>query len=280
MILLVVAGIFILFKAWHGWRVGVVRQSMSVLAAVLGVVAGALAAKVAGPVLGQVLPFPERALGPVGGILVGFLVYLTLALLGAVLFKRTKDQGVLPVRLLYGFGGAVIGVAYAVFLVAVLAVGLRLTGTLAETKLALEKTPYLAASRPPPRDELIGTLAGLKRAAEESPLGAMLARLDPVPDATYATLGKVGKVVGNSRAIERLASSPELRPVVEHPKVVAIFREPGLNQMLIERRYTALLAQPRIVAALDDPEVVARLRAVNWDKALDHALRMPATAAP
>lgn len=273
MILVAVAGIFVLFKTWHGWRLGVVRQSMSVLAAVLGVVAGMLAAKIAGPLLGQVLPFPERALAPVGGILVGFIVYMVLALLGAVLFKRTKEQGVLPVRLLYGAGGALIGAAYSLFLVAVFAIGLRLTGTIAETKLAFEKTPYLAASRPMPPEGLVGALAMLKRRAEDSPLGAILGRFDPVPDSAYATLGKLSKVVGNSRAIERLLSGPELRAVVEHPKVVAIFRERGIQQMVVDRRYAALLAEPRIVAAADDPEVAARLKAVDWSKALDYALR-------
>jgi len=279
-LLLIAAGIFVLFKAWDGWRVGVVRQIVGVLAAVAGGVAGGLTGGIAGTLLGQILPYPERALAPIGGLLVGLVVYLSLALLGALLFKRTKDQGVLPIRWLYGLGGAAIGAVYGVFLVAVFAVGLRLVGTLAETKLAVEMTPHLAAVRAPAQEGLAHALAALKRSAEGSPLGAIIARMDPVPDRVYARFTKLAKLVGNSRAIERLLGSPELRPVVEHPKVLAIFREPGLHQLLIERRYAELLAHPRIVAAADDPEVAERLRAVDWDKALDHALRAAAPGQP
>ena len=71
--------------------------------------------------------------------------------------------------------------------------------------------------------------------------------------------------------------SAEVRPVMDHPKVVALLSDPEVSNAIAQRRYFSLLRNPRLVAAADDPEVSARLRAIDFEKALDTALRKAAT---
>ncbi len=104
-------------------------------------------------------------------------------------------------------------------------------------------------------------------------MGPMLRRVDPLPGTTYSTLGKLGLLVANSRSIERLLGYPGVKPVMSHPKVVALLSDPEVSKAIAERRYLALLSNPRLVDAADDPEVSARLRAIDFEKALDYALR-------
>jgi hypothetical protein len=269
----IAAVLVVLLKAWQGWRLGVVRQLVNIAALLVAVGFGWLVARFAGTLLGGVLPLPARALGPVGGLLAGLVVYGALVLTGAVLFKRTKDQSVALVRVFYGLAGAGLGALYGLALVVALGTGLHLLGAVEEARLAIDRSPHLAAARTPRRDALAERLAAFRHGADDGPLGAIFRRIDPVPDSAYSFLGRISQLMADSRSIERFLGSPELRPVVEHPKVTALFRDPELNRMILERRYFSILSNPAVIAAADDPEVMRRLRAVPWDRAFDHALR-------
>ena len=97
--------------------------------------------------------------------------------------------------------------------------------------------------------------------------------VDPLPETTYSTLTKLATLVSNSRSMERFVTYPGVRPVMQHPKVAALVNDPEVSKAIAEHRYLALLSNPRLVAAADDAEVSARLRAIDFEKALDFALR-------
>jgi hypothetical protein len=260
-----------LFKAWQGWRLGVVRQIVGLGALVVAAGCGFLGSDAAGAILSPLLPFPERVVAAVGGVLLGFAVYLAITIVSAILFKKTGDQKVTLVRVGYGLAGAAIGAIYGLVLVGAFALGLKLLGAVAETKLAIEKNPQFKGSKPK-TDALAGRLAEIKQAVEDSPAGAILRAVDPLPAATYSTLTKLATLVSNPRSMERFVHYPGVRPVMEHPKVVALLGDPEVTKAITERRYLALLSNPKLVAAADDPEVAARLRAIEFEKALDYAL--------
>jgi membrane protein required for colicin V production len=272
-LLLVLAGLLVLVKAWHGWRLGVVRQVFGLAALALGWGCGYMGARTVGALLAPLVPLPERVLAALGGMALGLVVYLSITIVSAILFKKTGDQTVTLVRLLYGLGGALIGAVYGLALVAVFALGLRLLGSVAETKLALERAPLFRASRGATSDVLAQKLAAAKLALEAGPAGTMLRRVDPVPTSAYSVLTKLATLVASQRSMERLASYPGVKPVLEQPKVAALMNDPEMNRALAEHRYLALISNPRLIAAADDPEVARRLRAVDLEKALDYALR-------
>ncbi|MGB8169193.1 MAG: CvpA family protein [Chthoniobacteraceae bacterium] len=268
----------ILLKAWQGWRLGLVRQVVGLGALAVATGAGYYGSAAAGGVLSTMLPFPAQALAAIGGLLAGLVVYLTITILSAVLFKKTSDQGVTLVRVGYGLAGAAIGAVYGMVLVGALALGLRLLGSVAETKLGIEKNARFSGGKPAKRDPLAARLAAAKEAVEAGPGGALLRAVDPLPETTYATLNKLATLASDSRSIERFIQYPGVRPVMAHPKVLALINDPEVNKAITEHRYLSLLSNPRLIAAANDAEVAARVRAIDFEQALDHALHKPDSA--
>ena len=272
-VLLIGAALIVLFKAWQGWRLGLVRQIVGLGALALATGCGYFGAGAVGALLSPMVPFPERVLAVAGGIVLGGAVYLAITIVSAILFKKTSDQGVTLVRIGYGLSGAAIGAVYGLVLVGAFALGLRLLGSVAETKLGIEKNAHFGGGKPAKRDPLATQLAALKRAVESGPGGVVLRVVDPLPETTYSTLTKLATLVSNSRSMERFVTYPGVRPVMQHPKVAALVNDPEVSKAIAEHRYLALLSNPRLVAAADDAEVSARLRAIDFEKALDFALR-------
>ncbi len=273
MALFAIAALVVLLKAWQGWRLGIVRQLASLGALALASICGLLAAPAMGVILRPFLPLPEKALAPLGGLLLGLVLYVAIGIVCAILFKKTGDQKVTLVRVGYGLAGAVVGAVYGVMLVWAFAVGLRLLGVVAETKLAVEKNPHFGGQRPTRVGSLASRLAELKKALEAGTVGSMLHAVDPLPETTYATFSKMATVASNAKAMERMIAYPGVKPVMDHPKVVALLSDPEVNKAITERRYLSLLSNAHLVAAADDPEVAARLREIDFQKALDYALR-------
>lgn len=275
--LLVAAAMVVLLKAWQGWRLGLVRQVVGLVALAVAAGCGYFGSGAVGALLSPLLPFPEQVLGAVGGIVFGCVVYLAITIVSAILFKKTSDQSVTLVRVGYGLSGAAIGAVYGLVLVGAFALGLRLLGSVAETKLAIETNAHFGGGKSAKKDPLARQLAAIKEAVEAGPGGAVLRALDPVPESTYSTLTKLATLVSNAQSMERFVNYPGVRPVMQHPKVAALVNDPEVSKAIAEHRYLALLSNPRLVAAADDAEVGARLRAIDFDKALDYALRKPET---
>lgn len=277
-ILLVAAAAIVLLKAWQGWRLGLVRQIVGLAALAAGTACGYLGANTMGALLSPILPFPERVLAVAGSVALGCVVYLAITIVSAILFKKTSDQGVTLVRVGFGLMGAAIGAVYGLVLVGALALGLRLLGSVAETKLGIEKNAHFGGGKPAKTDPLANQLAAMKQAVETGPGGAVLRAVDPLPESTYATITKLATLASNSRSIERFINYPGVRPVMAHPKVAALVNDPELLKAISEHRYLALLSNPRLVAAADDVEVNARLRAIDFEQALNYALHKPDAA--
>ena len=109
------------------------------------VAAGYLAALLAGDIfvapLRAVLGYPDFVLLGIGRAIAGMAGYFLILGIGAILFKRTSQQGVGLLRLLYGLSGALLGLLFGVCVVAVLTIAVRLVGTLAEGRLAVSESP-------------------------------------------------------------------------------------------------------------------------------------------
>jgi hypothetical protein len=271
-LLLIAAGVLILFKTWQGWKLGLVRQLVSMGSAIVAGGLGTLAAPTAGAFLKQFAPYPAQVLMVVGGLLVGLVIFFVINIVGAILFKKTGDQTVTVVRLGFGITGAALGAVYGVFMVLAFAVGLRLLGSFAEAKLAMERTPQPGVVKAAP-DPLAVKLAGVKTGLDDSAVGAVLRQVDPLPAATYTTLTKMATLTGNPKMMQRFMDFPGVRTVMDLPKVNALLSDPEITKAIRERKFASLLSNPHLVAAADDPEVSAKLKALEFENALDYALQ-------
>jgi hypothetical protein len=181
-----------------------------------------------------------------------------------MLFKRTAHQSVGVIRFGFGVSGAALGGAFGLFLVMVCAVAIRLLGSVAQSEVANAR-----AEVPPSR--LTSGLAHMKHSIESGTTGAVMDKVDPVPDAVYSTLNMVGQIASSTESLERFAENPGIRPLQNHPKIIALRDDPEIAKAVREQNFMGLLRNPRLVAAANDPEVLKILSGVDIQKALSDA---------
>lgn len=275
------AAILVLLKAWRGWRLGVVRQVISLVALAGAYLAGIFGGRFTVPLLRPVLGFPEPILILLSGVLLGAAVYLSIAMIGAILFKKTAEQKVGVVRLGYGASGAVVGGLFGLFLVWIAVLAIRLLGSVAETQIAVAKNPRIINQRSTPTptpaatpaSRIIQGLAHMKQSLEHGTAGAMVQQVDPIPTSLYLVLTKLGMMVSNERSIERFLAYPGVQPLLAHPKISALQNDAEITRDILAHNYFSLLRNNRIVAAAGDAEIGALMRKFEFEKALDYALQ-------
>ncbi len=263
-LLLFGAVVLILFMTWRGWRLGLVRQALSIVALAAGYVAGYLLGGFLIPIL-RPIGFPDRVLTIFGAVLVGLFVYIVLVILSGVLFKRTAQQSVGVVKLGFGVSGALLGAIFGVFLVGVCVIAIRLIGSIA----GAETHPHRGAAAP---SRIALRVASMKHSLESGPVGAIIEKVDPIPGTVYHTLDKVGKLAASPDSIGRFARDKEVNRVSLHPKIIALRDDPDVQRAIRESDYVSLLRNPKLIDAANDPEVARLLGTFDLQKALDHAL--------
>ena len=267
-ILFVVAAFVVLIHAWRGWRAGVVRQVVSLVALVVAGAAAFFGRELLVPVL-RPLGLPERQLSFVAGAVLGVVIYFAILIFSAIVFKKTSQQDVGLVRLGYGFFGALIGALRGLVIVWIIFVVLRLFGVIAEVRVEMARHPH-GAHRPP--GTAVNALAGVKSALDDGPLGAVLDRLDPFPSTLHRVIPKLVRVFNDEETAKRLRDYPGMQTLLNHPKLAELGRDPEVERAVEDKNYLALLRNDRVQAALSDSAFTATLLKFDLEKALDYAL--------
>jgi len=140
-------------------------------------------------------------------------------------------------------------------------------GSIAEHELAGRKDRS-AASNP-----VASRLARIKRTLAQSPAGAVVEKVDPIPSSVYQTLGKVGEMSANPDSMSRFAENPSVQALSIHPKIVALQNDPDIAKAAEAQDFFSLLRNPKLVEAANDPEVIRLIGTLDLDKALDFALK-------
>jgi len=272
--------VLILFEVVRGWRLGVVRQGVRLLALVAAYAAALFGGRFLLPLLRPMLRAPDFFISLLAGALLGLVVYAILNMIGAILFKRTGQQSAGTVRLFYGACGAALGIFFGLFTVWLVVVTIRSLGAIAGAELhpQREAAPLLMppGSPPPataPAPPMVASLAKLKNSIELGSLGEAVKAVDAVPDRTYQTLGKVGSMVSNPRSAERFLSYPGAKELTENPRIVALREDPEIIDLIKQQRYLDLLQNPKLIEAVNDPALAAEVKRFEFQKALDYATR-------
>ncbi len=273
--------LLILFEVVRGWRLGIVRQLARLLALVAAYAAALFGGRWLVPILRPVLRVPDLFISVAAGAILALAIYAAVNALGAILFKRTGQQPVGIVRLLYGVCGAALGIFFGFFTVWLVVVAIRSTGAIASAELHSQTAPQdrvallttRPASSPNEAQPMLDTLARLKNSIELGSLGEVIKAVDVVPTQTYQMLGKVGTVVSNPRSAERLFSYPGAKELTENPKIIALRDDREIIELIQEQRFKELLQNPKLIEALNDPALAAQIRSFDFQKALDYALK-------
>jgi len=277
-----VAALFVVFTAWHGWRLGIMRQLLNILALASAYLIGYFGGARLGPLLHQVIDFPERALSVLGAVALGAVCYFCIVLVGVIGFKKTAQQSAGLVRLSYGISGSICGAVYGLFLVWIVVLAIRLLGSVAETQIAVANNPVVPESSarpspsptptPAPPSQMILGLAHMKQSLEQGAAGEMVQQVDPIPGTLYSILHKLGIMVSNDKSVDRFLAYPGVKPLLAHPKIAALQNDPDITRDLVNRNYFALIRNPRIITAANDAEIAELMRKFQFEKALDYAL--------
>jgi len=275
------AAVLVGLKAWHGWRVGIVRQIIGVVAILLAYLVGLFGGGMVGAALRLVCDLPDNVLAVAGPVGLGIVIYGAVNLVGSILFKKTAQQSIGIVRLGYGISGACVGAVYGLFLVWIAILAIRLLGCVAETQIAVAKNPHLTLGKhspkatPPstPPSAVVRGLADMKHSLESGAAGVLVQQVDPIPGTLYGILHKLGLMVSTEQNVTRFLSYPGVQPLLAHPKVAALQTDTEITRDIIQRRYLSLMRNPRIIAAANDPEIGALMRDFEFEKALDYAIK-------
>jgi membrane protein required for colicin V production len=281
------AVVLILFEIVRGWRLGLMRQIMRVIAIVAAYAAAYFGGQLLVPITRPLLRIPDVVLSILCGALLALIVYFVITSVGTIVFKRTRQQGSAIVRFFYGLTGAVIGLFFGAFLVWLVIVGVRSIGAVADAQVREQSSSGLTPSRnlhaidvrrgilgesneAPP--SLMATLARLKNSLEMGAVGDVVKRTDAIPTRTYETLGKLGQVASSPENAERFLAFPGARELSEHPKIVALRNDPEIEELFTQGRFLDLLQDQRIIDALNDPTLLDLLRRFDLQRALDYSL--------
>lgn len=276
------AVILIAFEIVRGWRLGIVRQLVRLLALAAAYAAGLFGGRLFLPILRPIFRVPDLLISLVAGAILALIVFAAISILGSILFKRTGQQNAGVVRLVYGICGAVLGIFFGLFSVWLVIVAIRSVGAIASAEMHApgpvathSPAPPGVRSHLPPNEPapMIQSLAKLKNSIELGPLGETVKAIDIVPAQTYQTLGKVGTVASNPRSAERFLSFPGAKELTENPKIIALRDDREIVELIQQQRYLELLQHPKLVAAMNDPTLAAQVKRFEFLKALDYALK-------
>jgi membrane protein required for colicin V production len=280
--------VLILFEIVRGWRLGLLRQLMRLVALGIAYAAAFFGGRLLVPITRPFFKMPDFVLSALAGALLAFVAYAVVSSMGTILFKRTGEQDSRIVQLIYGFAGAVVGLFFGFFALWLIVVSVRAVGAVADAQVrsrspTVPSAPDSISHAVEVRRRFLGdgtdqsaafavSLARLKNSLELGALGNTVKQADPVPQKTYDTLTKAVAVFSTPERARKFLSFPGARELSEHPKIVALRDDPEISEMIAQKRFLDLLQDQRIIDAANDPALAERIKKFDLRRALDYAI--------
>ena len=283
-VFLSLAVVILLLEIIHGWRLGLVRQLVRVIAIIVAYSSAFFGARPTVPLLRSFFKLPDPILAVLGGAILAALLFAAINLIGAFLFKKTAQQESRFVRLIWGSTGAFLGIVLGLFTIWLAFAGIRMLGSVAEARLRTQNLPasnkaqangsvQIQTESPLSPNPLMAMLADMKNSLESGRVGETVRTIDPLPPALYRVLEKAGEVASNVQSAERFLSFPGAREISEHPKVVALRNDSRVMELIAAGRVVELMKNQRMIDAMNDPTLQAQVKKFELERALDYALK-------
>ena len=142
------AVVIILLEIIHGWRLGLVRQLVRVIAIIVAYSCAFFGARATVPIMRSFFKLPDPILAVLGGAILAAILFAGINLTGAFLFRKTAQQESRLVRLIWGSTGAFLGILLGLFTIWLAFAGIRMVGSVAESRLRTQSAPTRAAGQP------------------------------------------------------------------------------------------------------------------------------------
>src|SRR6476659_1188507 len=205
--------VIILLEIIHGWRLGLVRQLVRVIAIIVAYSCAFFGARAPVPIMRSFLRLPEPILAVLGGAILAAIVFVAINLTGALLFRKTAQQESRFVRMIWGSTGAFLGILLGLFTIWLAFAGIRMVGSVAEARLRTQHAPASTAVQAngsaqiqtesavsPSPNPLMAMFANMKNSLESGRIGEAVRTIDPLPQSLYRVLEKAGQVASHERS--------------------------------------------------------------------------------
>ena len=252
------AGLYLLFEIWRGWRRGVMRHGMSVLALIVAGGVGWIFAWMTGFASDHVIPLPYPGGRLIFGLIAALAFYFAAVALSSLLFKKTAQQPAGIVRLFYGAGGGLFGLIFGLLILWGGISIFRTMGAVAEARQSALGDEQLVA---------------IKESLEKGATGSLVEQVDVVPSNIYALITKLVRVTQSPEATARFFAFPQTQQFLTQPKIMELFTDPAVVAAASEGNYFSLMTSPKLAEIASDPEVQESFTGFELEKALDYALQ-------
>ena len=290
-----------------GWSKGVIRQLLSLISLAGGGYAGYSLALPASKWLPESL-FPGLLRVPVAAFLGALACWVICTIISALLIKETDNQKLGIIRVLWGAGGAAIGVVYALVTLMLAyeihrmgqsleygyAVGRRSARAQFEARvdrsaetlnpqdaIALKGAPTGPVAKAVPAAPII--VPDLRPKNPESLQGQfsqIAAAWDPVPERFYIRASRFAEVFSSQLATTRLFTAPNITAIGQSlPQNFGfnvLVQDESLRSALRKSDLWGVLTNANLAATLQSSNVRSKLSELNPDALLDFALTIPA----
>lgn len=260
---LLCSALWILISMLRGWTTGLMRQLMAIVAFLVSAFLVLHFTSNLAEYLHRELPQVFQA--AIAALLIWIISYNGILLVGRILFKRTRDQDSLPVRIIYGAGGALLGFAYGLFFIWSILIGVRVIGRIAENQIEMQRAESA------PSGKFVLSLAKLKNSVELGVGRSVINAVDPAPPAFYRELDQYSRLIGNPRAIRKMLDYPGFRRVLQDSKIVDLQRDPELLADIQSGNLLGVFANRKVVALMNDSQLRQVFSLGELKAALDYA---------
>ncbi|MDQ2867932.1 MAG: CvpA family protein [Verrucomicrobiota bacterium] len=280
--------VVILLEMLRGWRIGLPRQLVRLVALLAAYAVAFFCGGLLLPIVRPFFKLPDPVLVALGGALFALIAYTIINVIGRALFKRTAQQESSTVRMMFGSTGALLGLFFGLFFVWLVFAGVRLVGSVAaaaevKSRLALTsatmqpvwRQPIQIAGKRSPTESiaLLETLAKMKTSLEDGRIGDAVKEIDPIPTETYRTLERVGEIASSADAAHRFLEFPGAQEISDHPRIVALRNDPRVIALAEQGKLIELMQNQRVIDALNDPTLRERIKQFDFRKALDASMK-------
>ena len=260
----VVAAVLLFVNAVRGWGKGLMRQLVGIVALFA---AGYLVLCYSGLVGEFLRPhLPALLLLPAAALIIWVVSFNLIALIGRLLFKRTKDCQSNSLRLIYGVGGGIIGLGYGLLFVWCMLIALKVFGQIAENQVKMQRMKNESSGA------FVLNLAKLKNSVELGSGRAALDSIDPLPSRFYRDLDQYSRVIEDPEAIQKLLEYPGFRRILESPQALEVERDPQIAADVKKGNIIGVFTNRKVIELLNDPHIQSAFTQGDLEAALNYAL--------
>jgi hypothetical protein len=259
------------WSVWNGWRIGLVRALVSMVGLLLSCLVGFGIGVAVGTIAGVASPRYGAVIGLLAGTVAGLVTCGGVSFVNGLLFKRTAQQPSSALRLVYGGGGALIGLFVGISVLWAALLFVRGMGGFCEASVE-GKGDFYALPMPEPAAQ---ALVKLKNSVEAGETGKFLKSVDSMPSEYYRLLERSGRLVADPAAMRKFLEYPAIQEVLADTRFLELAHDPEVQDLGRSQNSTALMAHPKLLDAVKDPGLLAKLQKIDIEKALDYALEAP-----